>query len=408
MKLTHNNTRIQQKNKTTYTHQVDNQPHNGMALKFFSACTLLTALSTISIVQAGDDQSAGFTLSPALGYISHDSDRQGLENTGTASIAAGYQFANPWAVEIAYLIAQPGIVNTSSEADASQLRLDGLYHFGGEGKAQPYAVFGIGESKFESYGSESTDTLVNAGLGVKYAFNDVVSMRTDLRAVQQMDSDALQMAFNLGVHMLLGGQSNSSSQSQAKDKDSDNDGIADRTDACPGTATGTPVDGSGCPIPQKPAADSDKDGVIDAKDECPDTKAGAKVTTDGCYQTLKEDVTVELDVSFANNSDQVISQSLSQIEKLAEFMRQFPATNVEIKGHTDDRGAASYNQQLSQKRASAVAKILSEQYGISTDRVSAIGLGETQPRASNGSPEGRASNRRVEATLRATVEKAVF
>src|SRR5690606_19077320 len=139
-----------------------------------------------------------------------------------------------------------------------------------------------------------------------------------------------------------------------------------------------------------------------ALDKCPDSAKGSKVDSKGCYRVLTEDLSIALNIQFANNSDVVVSENLDQVEELAEFMNQYPQTKVEIEGHTDDRGAAAYNKTLSQKRAVAVGRILVETYGIDSQRVKAVGYGEENPIASNASAEGRAKNRRVQAVVRAT------
>ncbi|HHJ34820.1 MAG TPA: OmpA family protein [Gammaproteobacteria bacterium] len=68
--------------------------------------------------------------------------------------------------------------------------------------------------------------------------------------------------------------------------------------------------------------------------------------------------------------------------------------SVVVEGYTDDRGAASFNQQLSEKRASAVKAELVKN-GVDADKISTVGYGEANPVASNGTREGRAQNRRV-------------
>ncbi|MCL7973979.1 MAG: OmpA family protein [marine benthic group bacterium] len=72
---------------------------------------------------------------------------------------------------------------------------------------------------------------------------------------------------------------------------------------------------------------------------------------------------------------------------------------LELRGHTDSRGAESYNQMLSEKRAQSVLDhMLEVEPGLAAyrDRISAVGFGETQPIASNDTDEGRQRNRRVE------------
>jgi outer membrane protein OmpA-like peptidoglycan-associated protein len=71
---------------------------------------------------------------------------------------------------------------------------------------------------------------------------------------------------------------------------------------------------------------------------------------------------------------------------------------VNVIGHTDNVGAAAYNQSLSEQRARAVANVLIGA-GVSAGRVNVVGRGEDQPVASNQSDQGRAQNRRVEIVI---------
>ncbi|MEJ2037188.1 MAG: OmpA family protein [Maritimibacter sp.] len=80
---------------------------------------------------------------------------------------------------------------------------------------------------------------------------------------------------------------------------------------------------------------------------------------------------------------------------LAASLNKYPNTHVQVIGHTDNTGAASYNLDLSRRRASTVANSLVGS-GVSAGRVSAYGKGEDQPIASNLTASGRAQNRRVE------------
>ena len=79
-------------------------------------------------------------------------------------------------------------------------------------------------------------------------------------------------------------------------------------------------------------------------------------------------------------------------------MAENPDYRVVLSGHTDSIGKEAYNQKLSVKRAEAVAKTL-EGFGVSAEKISTVGYGETRPIADNKTKEGRAQNRRVEATF---------
>lgn len=108
-------------------------------------------------------------------------------------------------------------------------------------------------------------------------------------------------------------------------------------------------------------------------------------------------------VTFDFDSAQVTSQAQNALNEVANVLRQYQDTRVNIAGHTDSTGEASYNQRLSERRAQAVGNYLS-QSGVSSSRLSTTGYGENQPVASNDSDAGRAQNRRVEITLTPTDE----
>lgn len=88
-------------------------------------------------------------------------------------------------------------------------------------------------------------------------------------------------------------------------------------------------------------------------------------------------------------------KSLTELRKILRFLQENPGVRVEISGHTDNTGSASYNVQLSEKRAAAVNSYLVSQ-GISAGRLIPKGYGSQQPIADNDSEEGRQKNRRIE------------
>ena len=87
------------------------------------------------------------------------------------------------------------------------------------------------------------------------------------------------------------------------------------------------------------------------------------------------------------------------LRAVAQNLIEYPESTVGVFGHTDDTGSAAYNQDLSERRAQAVAGVLVRN-GVAPARVGATGLGETQPVASNATEEGRQRNRRVEVIIR--------
>lgn len=100
-------------------------------------------------------------------------------------------------------------------------------------------------------------------------------------------------------------------------------------------------------------------------------------------------------IFFETGSFDLLPTSTAELNKLAELLGQNENLRIEIGGHTDDVGEASDNQILSENRAKAVYQYLIEN-GISEDRLSYKGYGETQPIEENSTEEGRAANRRTE------------
>lgn len=78
------------------------------------------------------------------------------------------------------------------------------------------------------------------------------------------------------------------------------------------------------------------------------------------------------------------------------MLADHPDLRIAIEGHTDSDGDDVHNQELSEQRAAAVRDYLIESYGIDASRLESAGFGETNPTASNDTPEGKQQNRRVE------------
>ncbi|MEP2921813.1 OmpA family protein [Sulfitobacter sp.] len=109
-------------------------------------------------------------------------------------------------------------------------------------------------------------------------------------------------------------------------------------------------------------------------------------------------VTLPQDILFATNSSAVRPDLQRDLGTVASNLQAYPDSTVQVIGHTDSDGEAGFNQELSERRANAVASVLLNN-GIPSQRVQAIGRGESQPVASNLTPEGKAQNRRVEIVI---------
>jgi outer membrane protein OmpA-like peptidoglycan-associated protein len=113
------------------------------------------------------------------------------------------------------------------------------------------------------------------------------------------------------------------------------------------------------------------------------------------------DVKLTSDVLFDYNSSSLRPESRATLGDLAGNFRRYTDEIIDVEGHTDSTGTPDYNQGLSEKRADSVKGYLIDN-GVAASRVNAIGYGETRPKASNDTPEGRQLNRRVEIHIRST------
>ncbi|MAA64561.1 MAG: hypothetical protein CL581_07280 [Alteromonadaceae bacterium] len=385
----------------------------------FAAAALMAAVATPAMAEEVDQQK--IYINPFMGFQLFD-DKRDLSETATFGAGLEYRFLPSWALEAVWSQGHADRKYVPGESDFDDYRLDGLYYFGEiQDTWNPYLATGAGHTEFEALGGGiNGETRLNVGGGVRYNISDNLSLRGDIREFYSLDEEAYDTLATVGISIGFG-----MAGAKSEPQDSDNDGVMDDTDQCPNTAPGAQVDATGCEIeadadndgvvdsqdqcPNTPAGaevnstgcelDSDNDGVVNSKDQCPGTEAGAKVDEKGCTGVTEAIETFTLEVQFPLNSAVIGDQYDSELQRVADFMEEHPETVVEIAGHSDSSGKAEYNQALSQRRAEAVAKRLTNRLGVEQSRVSATGYGESEPVADNSTAAGRADNRRVEARI---------
>lgn len=101
------------------------------------------------------------------------------------------------------------------------------------------------------------------------------------------------------------------------------------------------------------------------------------------------------DFVFDSGSANIKQAAIENFGKVTDFMDDYPNRQIRIEGHTDSSGSDALNMKLSKQRASAVKQLLVN-YGIKASRMTAVGMGESAPIASNKTKAGKAKNRRVE------------
>ncbi len=118
---------------------------------------------------------------------------------------------------------------------------------------------------------------------------------------------------------------------------------------------------------------------------------------DAKVERVGEGIVVEFSskILFGFDRSDLTSEAKNSLDKLTTVLKEYAETDIEIQGHTDNKGTDAYNQDLSMRRAVEVRKYLRSR-GIAADRISTAGYGESAPSYSNSNEEGRSKNRRVE------------
>lgn len=177
--------------------------------------------------------------------------------------------------------------------------------------------------------------------------------------------------------------------------DNDLDTLVDGADQCPLEAEDPDgfQDADGCPDP-----DNDQDTVPDVTDQCPNVPGTASGEPLGC-PTLVVVTDCELKISqqihFETNRDGIRPESFQVLDAVVGVLNDNPEIKIEIQGHTDNKGAAAYNKDLSNRRANSVRKYLVA-HGIAAHRLTSIGYGLERPLVDNTTEQNRALNRRVQ------------
>ena len=317
--------------------------------------------------------------------------------------------------------------NSTKDTDINRYFVNGIKSYPINSNLSWYGLVGVGyeEIKNELFGNDDSG-FFNYGVGLKYLVNENFALRAEVRHAIKFDHGDNNLFYTLGFVIPFGKKAESApipkpepqmAPKPVKEKvffDDDKDGVINDNDICPQTPAGVKVDERGCEI------DSDGDGVVDSKDKCPGTLAGIKVDKDGCEKDSDKDGVLDskdmcpntplgnvvkmdgctkiirLHVNFDTDRADIKEIYMSQIKKVADFMKVNKNYKVILEGHTDSRGSEAYNMKLSKRRALSVAKAL-ENLGVSEDRISIKAYGESRPIASNATKEGRAQNRRVDA-----------
>ena len=417
----------------------------------FLATTLISGLAAFSGSALAGAPEGSWYVAPQATAVWLDDGRLADDHAGY-SLSLGRTLSTNWDAEFSFFGSEHDRAGGGGDLNLLGIGLTAHRVFYREGRVNPYLSFGLGRVRSvvnQGINDSGLSALYGAGLlidlGGPRDDGSVFQLRGDLGARRGLSADnsdekPVDYVAGLGFQYSWGGTP------ARRVVDSDGDGVTDDLDKCPGTPAGTPVDSSGCPLPQDddgdgvtndidkcpgtPAGakvdatgcelDSDGDGVGDSRDQCPNTPAGAKVNEQGCELDSDGDGVVDSQdkcpdtpkgdrvdaigcsfkdeiklpgVVFETNKAELLPESIPVLNGAIATLKRYPDLKIEVAGHTDSRGSDAYNLDLSARRAATVLKFLQD--GGVTNALSSRGFGERQPIASNNNDDGRQQNRRV-------------
>jgi OOP family OmpA-OmpF porin len=338
---------------------------------------LFCALALATMPAVADDVGHWY-ITPQAGGFWSDNDRQIEDKDWLFGVTVGKHVSDDWSLELNFNTTELEVPG-GSEIDLHAASFDVLRVFARESAVSPYITVGLGAVRTEpNAGPHDDNFMAQAGAGLmarvwrNASGTSTFSLRPEVK-VRWEDAGSVYFRdylATLGFQFSFG-----------------------RERVTPQPVPTPPPAPAPAPEPRPtPPADTDGDGVIDSRDRCPDTPRGVAVDADGCPQ--KGSVTLE-GVSFELNSAELTGESRPVLARVASDLKKYPRLRVEVQGHTDSSGSDQYNLKLSERRAQAVRDFLIAQ-GVASGQVEARGYGESQPVASNATPEGRARNRRVD------------
>jgi OmpA-OmpF porin, OOP family len=258
-------------------------------------------------------------------------------------------------------------------------------------RIQPFVTSGIGSSVYNG----NFGMFIPAGVGLQFKITQEVFTTLNVQYRFGIKSPLLSHGlYSIGIAGTINRKRKEEGKvipvvnygdnyTQIANMDRDHDGIIDAQDSCidiPGY-----VENKGCPMEKRKNYDTNLGSYISRKNEI-------KISMDSATVVLNQLAKL---ITFESNSYVLQQSSHQSIYSAIELLKEFSQINLLIEGHTDNVGDSDKNKLLSQKRAESVLNFLQDN-GINSNRLTAVGYGETRPIVSNETRFGRSQNRRVE------------
>ncbi|MDA8156069.1 MAG: OmpA family protein [Actinomycetota bacterium] len=314
-------------------------------MKILFRLFLFITLLAVPAASRAATRAGTIELTPFLGYYDlHHASKIG------GGVRLGYNLTDNLGLEAAY---------DSMGSSGDLYHADALYNFMPDNTIDPFVLAGTGVAHVRP--GAYNRVLGELGGGVKYAINNFVAFRVDVRDMQEKYNDFVTTA---GFTFTLGQKKRTEAQYVP-----------------PPVPKPAPAP---APKPQ-PQAEAPKPAPTPVPAPAPAPAPPVKV----------EKERIELKILFATDKWYIRPKYMAEVKKAADELKKYPDATAEIQGYTDSRGSVKHNLKLSQRRANSVKEALVKKFGIAASRLAAKGYGESNPVASNKTAEGRRENRRT-------------
>jgi len=278
-----------------------------------------------------------YEIKPMVGYVD-TKDNVDIKNHKVVGVGVSKDLTEQYLIdELELSILQSKDVdyrNSSEDTKITLFSVNGIKNYKITENFELYALGGLGYERISDseYGNES-DPFFNYGVGVGYSLPNDLSIKVDARHELKFDNDK-NIIYTVGLSIPFG-QKNASKKKEVK-------------------------------------------------------KFEMKKKDDMTISNVNKD----LSVLFEVDSYTIKDSDINAVKEYAQYIKTVPNVKIVLEGHTDSTGTESYNMKLSQKRANSAKEILRAS-GISEDKITTIGYGETKPFVPNDTIENRQKNRRV-------------
>ncbi|MBI5484633.1 MAG: OmpA family protein [Deltaproteobacteria bacterium] len=415
--------------------------------------SILAVFLIISATAAfGANKAGEFSLSPVMGGYALDKNQNLNKNLlYVYGLRAGYNFTKSLGLEALFDYSNTA-KDKAGKGDVSMYRYGGemLYHMWPDNRLVPYLAAGMAGINFDGNGiNNRTRVAFDYGLGAKFFPTEVFALRGDVRhIIYDYNRTYNNIELTLGAYIPFGGTKPSVKPLEPQVQESS------VPKAAPSAAVVLPAPPS-INIAAVPASiqkgqtskltwDSKNATTCNIQPEIGtvETSGSMNVTpsanTDytltcsgaGGSATGGTNVAVTLPppvkavepppqaaapkssaavrfcdkpavlaISFDTNKAEIKPAYRNDLNKLVEFLKEFPKAKGEISGHTDNVGGKEFNNKLSQRRADSVKKYIVDTYKVDAKRITTKGYGFAKPVADNKTAAGKAKNRRIEANF---------